>query len=354
MACADVIGSDFGDYRVSPNTGGAAGALSGSGGESGGGITGSGGVTGGGGVPGSGGTGSGGFLGGNGGFFGGNGGFIGGNGGFIGGNGGFVGGNGGFVGGNGGFVGGNGGFVGNGGVLGAGGAVVNATCPTNLRGPRMVVAVSPTSVPYCIDSTEITNAQYAQFVAAGVTPTSTFGCSDSSYTPKSGWPASSGFEAYPVVFVDWCMAYAYCEWAGKHLCGKIGGGANAYADYANALNSEWFNACSKGNTLKFPYGDTFVASACNVAGISTSTRAVGPTLCEGGYSGLYDMSGNVAEWENSCSGNTSSDSCRLRGGTFDRGGAADGYASARCDDSYSFQRGAAFNDVGFRCCAQSL
>ena len=53
---------------------------------------------------------------------------------------------------------------------------------------------------------------------------------------------------FPVVGVNWCQAYGFCKSAGKRLCGRIGGGANAFTDYASAAASQWYNACSKVGT----------------------------------------------------------------------------------------------------------
>jgi formylglycine-generating enzyme required for sulfatase activity len=81
----------------------------------------------------------------------------------------------------------------------------------------------------------------------------------------------------------------------------------------------------------------------------TGTQPAGTTSCEGGYAGLFDLSGNVGEWEDSCNGTTDADSCRIRGGSYQRAS-----ANLRCDDTYTWQRGAAFVDVGIRCCAAAL
>jgi hypothetical protein len=102
-----------------------------------------------------------------------------------------------------------------------------------------MVEVTSASGRYCIDSTEVTNAHYAAFLAM-------------SPTPSSGWPAPVDQGRHPVTFVDWCDAFAFCRWAGKRLCGKIGDGANAPADLANAAKSQWFNACTAGGTKAYP------------------------------------------------------------------------------------------------------
>jgi formylglycine-generating enzyme required for sulfatase activity len=232
-----------------------------------------------------------------------------------------------------------------GGVAGAGG---RAGCP-DLAGPTMVRVDD-----FCIDSTEVTNAQYAEFLAeAPPVETQPLYCYDGmwfnlSFEPSSGWPPEPGKENYPVVWVDWCDARMYCEWAGKRLCGRIGGGHAEYwpPSYKDASISQWYRACSAG-TQAYPYGDDFEIGRCNDGwGGTGETAAVGSFPgCEGGYPGLFDMSGNVAEYEDACSDEPGEPKCRARGGTFNAI-AADGTAN-RCDFVFV---GADNEFVGLRCC----
>jgi formylglycine-generating enzyme required for sulfatase activity len=204
-----------------------------------------------------------------------------------------------------------------------------------------------------MDSTEVTNAEYAAFLAAGH-PTSgqAAWCAwNTTYTPSGAWP-SAGRDAYPVEYVDWCDAFAYCEWAGKHLCGRIGGGANGYTDFRDATRSEWFNACTAGGTRTYPYGSTYGGTTCNGSdnAASGTLPAGSMSTCEGGFPGLYDLSGNVWEWEDSCrEADGAADSCRFRGGSREVSGTviacAFGVAGARNFSSLG---------LGLRCCAASL
>ena len=230
-----------------------------------------------------------------------------------------------------------GGAGGTAGSAGGGGSGGTSGCPAGLPGPTLVQVPSPSGGSYCVDRTEVTNADYAAFLIASP-PTSgqLSSCGwNATYVPPYGWPAA-GKDSYPVVWVDWCDAYAFCAWAGKRLCGK----------------SEWYNACSAGGTRTYPYGSTYNTTAC-VGGDYDGTPGYGGTdyaqqagsvvSCEGGYPGLFDLSGNVFEWQDSCSGTP--DYCLFGGGAF-----GSGASQLECGAGISASRDTRYPTMGFRCC----
>ncbi len=203
---------------------------------------------------------------------------------------------------------------------------------------------------FAIDATEVTCTQYEAWL--GTNP-AVWGqdshCGfNTSYTPSCAWPPGTKGN-HPVGCVDWCDAYAYCKGVGKRLCGRIGGGPNAYEEYASASTSQWYAACSSGGTGEYP------SWACNVwvagSGTDTTVPVGSMSACQSsvpGYAGVYDLTGNVSEWEDSCNGVQGADDvCQLRGGSY-------GSYHSSCDLEGGRRRGAqdgSFDGIGFRCCS---
>jgi sulfatase modifying factor 1 len=233
----------------------------------------------------------------------------------------------------------------------------------NLCVAKMVTITAGTS--YQIDATEVTQGQYAMWLATNpplpgktdlncgyVTNYGGYTDTDAGYAVTDAGYAGPDVEHHPVATVDWCDAYWYCKGVGKRLCGAIGGGSNPVDSRNDANASQWYRACSSGGIYAYPYGDTYQASCChgyeNGAGATTAVGALPDCVTSApGYAGVYDLSGNVAEWEDSCTGTGPSAFCELRGGSM----YTDGFVLACADGGTNIMRNSVNVIIGFRCCS---
>lgn len=219
---------------------------------------------------------------------------------------------------------------------------------------------APTGGTYGIDKTEVARSQYEAWLATNpVTSGQPVYCSwNIDFAPDATclegyYACKSDCTDHPQICVDWCDAYGYCRSVGKRLCGRIGGQSTSWAGFADPSESQWYNACSSGGVNTFPYGyGGYSPDLCNGGNEIGETVEVGSlAACESsvpGYSGVYDMSGNVWEWEDCCEGTGPSDDCRIRGGGF----RSDFYDGLPCDSHYNGSRDANLSpEIGFRCCS---
>jgi hypothetical protein len=215
---------------------------------------------------------------------------------------------------------------------------------------------------YCVDQLEVTQLSYFEFLqdqggeisgqSADCAWNLTFipalsgeGCSASTFT-------AAATPQLPVVCVDWCDARAYCEWEGKRLCGAIAGGGNGWG--LPAAETEWFNVCSAGQELAYPYGSSYEVATCNDVAYGTNSTLPPGTAedCHGSeapFDELYDLSGNVSEWVHNCGevalpGPTLH--CVRRGGDYTS--QADDSA---CAEAPTAAPATADATTGIRCCA---
>jgi hypothetical protein len=209
-----------------------------------------------------------------------------------------------------------------------------------LPGPTLIETGS-----YAVDSTEVTVAQYKEFLeakAGDVTGQPTVCAWNESYYDMASMPLEQN--TWPIANVDWCDATAYCSWAGKRLCGAISGGSIGFEGFSDPAQSQWFRACGGPLGQPHPNSDWM----CNDNGGFDDVAPVASFPgCEGFYPGLFDLQANVAEWVDSCDGSSGEeDHCILAGG------------SALDQDSYCNET---FTDVkrsdtspyfGFRCCSK--
>jgi hypothetical protein len=133
-------------------------------------------------------------------------------------------------------------------------------------------------------------------------------------------------------------AMAACENAGKRLCTR----------------DEWIAACRGPEDTDFPYGGFYVYEACNGDGVATAPAATGSYEdCEGGFPGLFDLSGNVEEWVSTPAEPPDPDGGTLfyhpLGGSF-QASAEQLECTPRGSGGYAAHM--RMPDLGFRCCLE--
>ncbi len=129
---------------------------------------------------------------------------------------------------------------------------------------------------------------------------------------------------HPQPCVDFRDAAVYRREIGKQLCGGTDGGPTTSA----GDDSEWLLACTANGRNEAHFGRIFRRRAVQRSDSKSQTTVVvgGEQACqspEPGYSGVFDLIGNLREWEDNC--NTmdgAADTCHLRGGTFGNSAAA--------------------------------
>ncbi|MGH9659176.1 MAG: formylglycine-generating enzyme family protein [Bryobacteraceae bacterium] len=124
--------------------------------------------------------------------------------------------------------------------------------------------------PFYLDTHEVTNQQYAAFVAA------------TKHRTPYHWPQGKlpeGKEKLPVVNVSWDDAVAYAKWSGKRL----------------PTEAEWERACrglAEGAT--YPWGEDKPSRQLARYNAIDGPAEVGK--CQANYFGLFDIAGNAWEW----------------------------------------------------------
>jgi formylglycine-generating enzyme required for sulfatase activity len=137
----------------------------------------------------------------------------------------------------------------------------------------------------------------------------------------------------PKVAAAFAEADASCKNAGKRLCSE----------------DEWEKACKGPAVQRFPYGASFDPNACNTQDGRDNPRQMAVVgsfgKCRSGY-GVWDMSGNAAEW--TATAFDAGPEKAVKGGHSARPGFDD-----RCASRRKLQPGQHDIKVGFRCCADA-
>lgn len=239
------------------------------------------------------------------------------------------------------------------------------TCPDD----NMIYVPHP-EYPFSMDAHEVTGREYLMFLAAKQE-------SNDKSSKHCSWnesfvPAVGSFEAFtercttefnwddwqvnyperPVVCVDFCDAEAYCEWVGKTLCGPVRPETEPSLVVDDAELGRFFQACSEFGTRNYAYGEDFDPLACNTKDAEGGNilQDVGAySTCEGPFPGLFDLSGNVAEWILACSTEdplAEDRACLIGNAAF----WIDDADQLACSAFFRATRTGTSNSIGFRCC----
>lgn len=205
---------------------------------------------------------------------------------------------------------------------------------------------------FSIDQTEVTNKMYAMCVADGAcVPPSHIGSPS-----EKVYYGNSKYVNYPVIYVNWDMAKAYCQWAGRSLPTEF----------------QWEKSARGIEGLTYPWGEQFDGRLLNYCDSTcpnlnmmdkhyddgnVNIAPVGSYQNGASAFGVLDMSGNVWEWTNdwydvypngspAASTYFGSKFHVIRGGSWEH----NMYEARSSNRSYFSVASDAFNDyTGFRC-----
>jgi formylglycine-generating enzyme required for sulfatase activity len=143
--------------------------------------------------------------------------------------------------------------------------------------------------PFDIDKTEVTNAQYAEFVQATAYPAPVNDQGEKPYwSPWVGDKPPAGQEQWPVRNVSAVDAETYARWLSKRDGKK----------YRLPTEKEWeYVARNGGSTQLYPWGNEWKNGYANID--SSLPKPVGSFKEGATTTGVFDMIGNVQEWTSS-------------------------------------------------------
>ena len=138
---------------------------------------------------------------------------------------------------------------------------------------------------YLIGRHEVTNAQFKRFLDE---------TGHEVVAPRWDVHGVEGRDAYPVIYVSWFDAQAYCRWAGMRL----------------PTEAEWEKAARGPEGLKHPWGPQWDPERCNNMAMSAPERLAQMVQMDAGRGttpvgafpsgaspyGVLDMLGNAVEW----------------------------------------------------------
>ena len=175
---------------------------------------------------------------------------------------------------------------------------------------------------FAIDIYPVTNAQYAEFIAA------------KGHRTPVHWQRGAvpdGLADHPVIFVDLSDCMAYAQWAGKRL----------------PTEAEWEKAARGTDGRYYPWGDEFDPDACrwNRDGVGRPCNTCPVTDYPQGAStyGAMHMSGNVAEY---CADGPGPGAAYIKGGSWMNEDPVNLRPAARNMSGFANNRSAFY---GFRC-----